>query len=282
MKTVVITGGTDGIGKGLAIHHLKQGDRVIVIGNSAEKAPDIIKGLGDWDGRFTFLQADLSLVSENMRIITELEKITDHIDLLFLCAYKFNQQRRVTKEGLEFMFALHYLSRYILSLNLIPLLAKAEEPIIVNISGAGMNGKVQWNDLQSASKYNAFRVTLQNSHLNDILGSAFSQRNTHIKYVLFNPVFVKTSGLLNGYKNPIIRSIVRILALLFAKSVSQTVSTLVQILAQPSQRSLVVYKQKKEIQLTTGTVAESPKLLEATSDIMAVAVNVKYLEISNK
>ncbi|MFK4271132.1 SDR family NAD(P)-dependent oxidoreductase [Streptomyces milbemycinicus] len=37
MQTVVITGGTDGLGKGLALHYLRQGARVIAVGSTPAK-----------------------------------------------------------------------------------------------------------------------------------------------------------------------------------------------------------------------------------------------------
>ncbi|WP_218002944.1 SDR family NAD(P)-dependent oxidoreductase [Nocardia asiatica] len=37
MKTAVITGGTDGMGKALALTYLRRGDQVVVIGTDASK-----------------------------------------------------------------------------------------------------------------------------------------------------------------------------------------------------------------------------------------------------
>ena len=37
MRTVVITGGTDGLGKGLALHYLRQGARVLAVGSTPAK-----------------------------------------------------------------------------------------------------------------------------------------------------------------------------------------------------------------------------------------------------
>ena len=34
MKTILITGGANGLGKGVAIHCLKKGERVIAVGSS--------------------------------------------------------------------------------------------------------------------------------------------------------------------------------------------------------------------------------------------------------
>ena len=86
MKTFIITGGTSGIGKGVAMHYLKNGERVIVIGSSAVKGEmfyEEAKKAGAQD-RAIYIQADLSLVKENYRVIEEIKNRVTSIDALVL------------------------------------------------------------------------------------------------------------------------------------------------------------------------------------------------------
>ncbi|MFC5103287.1 hypothetical protein [Kibdelosporangium philippinense] len=61
-KTVVISGGTDGMGRATALERIARGDRVIVIGSNPGKA---VEGA-------QFLQADLSSVKEVVRVAGEI------------------------------------------------------------------------------------------------------------------------------------------------------------------------------------------------------------------
>ena len=62
MKTILITGGTSGIGKGLAINYLKNGHRVIVVGSSNAKWEAFYEEAKKLEvqERAIFLKADLS------------------------------------------------------------------------------------------------------------------------------------------------------------------------------------------------------------------------------
>ncbi|MFI7111381.1 hypothetical protein ACIBK9_34070 [Nonomuraea sp. NPDC050227] len=42
MQTVIITGGTDGLGKGPALHHLRQGAHVVALGSTAGKGETLL------------------------------------------------------------------------------------------------------------------------------------------------------------------------------------------------------------------------------------------------
>ncbi|CAL9328632.1 SDR family NAD(P)-dependent oxidoreductase [Streptomyces sp. enrichment culture] len=105
MKTVVITGGTSGIGRDLARTYLDRGERAVVIGtNKTRSEPSAL-----------FLQADLELIDENRRLIDQLPAELDTIDVLILGA-RFQRSRRTeSADGLESNFALSYLSRFLLN-----------------------------------------------------------------------------------------------------------------------------------------------------------------------
>lgn len=152
METILITGGTDGMGKGIAMDFLKKGARVIVVGSSSVKGMNFLneaKQIGA-NERAVFLQADLSLVKENKRIVQEIKDKYPVLDKIVLgtASQKFRESITITEEGFEFVFGLMYLSRYILSYGLKDLLEKSQNPIIINIAAPGMKGNVNWDDIE--------------------------------------------------------------------------------------------------------------------------------------
>ena len=151
MKTVVITGGTDGIGRALALTYLERGDHVVAIGTSPTKgralheAASAMKALD----RFEFLRADLSLVVENRRVLDRITVTYPTVDILVLGARYYRSHRAVTAEGFEANFALFYLSRYLLGHGLAAHLERAAAPVLVDLSGPGGDlSRIRWDDLQ--------------------------------------------------------------------------------------------------------------------------------------
>lgn len=197
MKNILITGGTDGIGKGLALHYASQGNRVFVVGSNPGKGKRFETEASNAHLNITFIQANLSLVSENKRIVKELSGEIDHLDMLILCAASLKAQPKfiTTEEDLEFTFALYYMSRYTLSHKLIPLLEKSTNPVILNIAAPGMKTKLYRDDFQMKNNYNGQDAQFHGSRLNDLLGVSITHDySSKIKYVLFNPMAARTSG----------------------------------------------------------------------------------------
>ena len=73
MKTILITGGASGIGKGLAMHYIKNGARVVVVGSTKPNGERFLRDAeqAGASGRASFIQADLGLVSENRTRMVE-------------------------------------------------------------------------------------------------------------------------------------------------------------------------------------------------------------------
>ncbi|MEV1169650.1 SDR family NAD(P)-dependent oxidoreductase [Nonomuraea sp. NPDC049784] len=179
MKTLVISGGTDGMGRALARTYLERGDTVAVIGRDKSKA---LPGAA-------FIPADLSLISENRQVIEEVNARFPVVDALVLCARFFRTHRFVTAEGVEGTFALDYLSRFLLSYGL------TAPRLIVNVSGPGQpTGRVHWDDLMLERGYNGMAAQFQAGKANDLLGVAFAARHgDRTRYVLIHPGGVSTS-----------------------------------------------------------------------------------------
>ncbi|WP_253667533.1 SDR family NAD(P)-dependent oxidoreductase [Streptoalloteichus tenebrarius] len=194
----MISGGTDGMGRALALTALRRGDTVVVVGRDERKGQVFLDAAASSgaEGRAFFLGADLSLVSENRRVVRRITEGFPVVDALVLCARHFRSTRLVTAEGLENTFALEYLSRFLLSHGLVPSLRRADAPVVVNVAGPGVpKPEIHWDDPGLGGNYHGVTAQLQAGRANDLLGVAFAgeHASSGIRYVLLNPGGVATS-----------------------------------------------------------------------------------------
>ncbi|MFB9275786.1 SDR family NAD(P)-dependent oxidoreductase [Cohnella cellulosilytica] len=278
MRTIVIAGGTDGIGKQLALQFIRNGEHVIVIGRSSKKGEDLrleAAKLGGKD-RFLFLQADLSLVSENIRIVQQVSESVNHIDLLLLCAQsqKYSKAYRETTDGFEQHFALYYLSRFILSYQFRELLRNSAAPLVINVCAPGVKGDIQWGDLQLRNQrpFNSIKAIMHGSRLNNLLGVAFAQsaEDTNIKYVLFNPGAVQTKGATEAFDHKLIKTWVKLMYKIIGLPVQKAVDPVLHFVQSPPEESLTAYKQNKRLNIAQviRNKDQSERLLHLTLELI--------------
>ncbi|SNT62908.1 NAD(P)-dependent dehydrogenase, short-chain alcohol dehydrogenase family [Actinomadura meyerae] len=197
MRTIVITGGTDGIGKGLGLHYLGRGDRVVVVGSDPDKGRRFLEeaaAIGSGE-RAAYIRADLSLVAENRRVVAEIARSHPVVDALVLAARYYRSTRGETAEGIEHNFALFHLSRHLFSHGLADRLEAAERPVILNLAGPGTDlSAMNWDDPQFTRDYRPDRVMAQCGKLSDLGGVAFTAAHpgTRIRYVLAHPGLTAT------------------------------------------------------------------------------------------
>ncbi|MFH8447646.1 SDR family NAD(P)-dependent oxidoreductase [Streptomyces fungicidicus] len=251
---MVITGGTDGLGKGLALHYLRQGARVFAIGSTPAKGSALLAeaaaaGAAD---RVTFLRTDLTSVSATRELVDEIQRSCASVDGLVLCAqrYRLLGARTVTGEGFEHSFALAYLSRFVLSHGLRKALESASRPVIMNIGTPGVPlGRIHWDDPQLTRGYSGFRATLQSFRANDLLGAAFAalHAGTPVRYIGYNPGVVST-GMPNHLPQPL-RTLTKATFAVLATSVPKAVIPMTRLLDEPPAEPFTAYRATRRLSL---------------------------------
>ena len=263
MNTVLVTGGTDGIGKGLALSYLAKGYHVFAVGTSEEKGKALLdETTKSKTGKLTFLKADLSLVEENLRVVKQVSEQTKSLDALVLCAASLKAQPAYieTKDGIEFTFALYYLSRYLLCYQLKPLLEKADSPVIVNVAAPGMKGPVYWDDLQMRQNYDGQKAQFHGSRLNDLLGVQFCETDSShkIRYILFNPMAARTSGAKKMTGNSgFMKFTMNLYYKFYGKNVDELIRMIHENIAGTTRSGLTAYELDKAVDLNMGTFEKS-------------------------
>ena len=155
-KTVLITGGTGGIGRATAVVLASMGARVGITGRDrgrAQRAAAEIASESGARGLDVFV-ADMSSQVEVRRLAAEVLAAYSRIDVLLNNVGGFWSHRHVTADGLEHTFALNHLAPFLLTnLLLDRLIASAPARIITVSSGAQSMGKIDFDDLMGERKY---------------------------------------------------------------------------------------------------------------------------------
>lgn len=269
-RTVVISGGTDGMGRAFALERLARGDRVVAIGSNPAKGDSLVAAAGRRSDRVRFLRADLSSVAETRKVVAEIESGYEAVDALLLFANRTSPKRVQTEEGFERTFALYYLSRYLLSYGLVPLLERSPSPVIVNIAGVGVRkGAVNWDDPHLAQGYSVVRAQLQAGRANDLLGVSFAgQFGGKIGYVLYHPGFTRSGDL--SPLNPVARTVIRTLAVFAARSVSTAIHPIHDFVDFPSAVPLRAIDRNRTLDLSLPTLdpAAADRLSRLTEELL--------------
>ncbi|MEV6067420.1 SDR family NAD(P)-dependent oxidoreductase [Nocardia sp. NPDC052001] len=269
-KTVVISGGTDGMGRAFALSRLSRGDRVIAIGSNPAKGESLIGAASPTAHNLTFLRADLSSTAEVNRVIDRVNETASTVDALLLFANRVLPQRVLTPEGFEHTFALYYLSRYLLAHGLTPLLAHGPSPVIVSIAGVGVTkGGINWSDPNLSGRYTPITAQLQAGRANDLLAVSYAEKSPNpIPFILYHPGFTRSGD--HSTLNPPTRLLLRVLSRLAAQSVSTAIAPLHGLIDNPPEAPLTAIDRGRRIPLDFPTLdpANARRLAELTATML--------------
>lgn len=156
MKNILITGSTDGIGKGTAVQLAKEGHTIYVHGRSEAKVNQTISEIKAQTNNENIkgFVADFSDLDAVSKMVEQINTEVPQIDILINNAGIFKSATTANKEGFDIRMTVNYLAPYLLTNAILPLIKKGEAPRIINLSSAAqatveagvLNGSEQQSD----------------------------------------------------------------------------------------------------------------------------------------
>lgn len=168
-RTVLITGGTGGIGRAAAIGLAKMGARVGITGRDRSRAEQAAAAIADESGGppVDVFVADLSAQAEVRRMADEVLATYPRLDVLVNNVGGFWAHRHVTADGLEHTFALNHLAPFLLTRLLLERLTAGAPARIVTVASAAQSlGEIDFDDLMGERDYSGQRAYNQSKLAN--------------------------------------------------------------------------------------------------------------------
>jgi len=161
VKTALVTGSTDGVGRVVAKRLAQDGIRVLVHGRDHGRGASLVAEIKDAGGAAEFFAADFAALAEVRRLAAAVSKTNDRLDLLINNAGIGSAGPRETSaDGYELRFAVNYLAGFLLTDLLLPLLKKGKPARIVNVSSLGQQA-IDFADVMLTHGYSGSRAYCQ-------------------------------------------------------------------------------------------------------------------------
>jgi retinol dehydrogenase 14 len=196
-RTVLVTGGTGGIGKATAVGLAALGARVAITGRdrrrTEEAAADIRAAGGPEVDVFV---ADMSSQAEVRRLASEVVDGLPRLDVLVNNVGGFWNSRRVTVDGLEHTFALNHLAPFLLTHLLAERLKESAPARVVTVSSDAQRlGRIDFDDLQGERSWSGQRAYNQSKLANIMFTYELARRlsGTGVTANALHPGVVLTS-----------------------------------------------------------------------------------------
>ncbi|MFL6246493.1 MAG: SDR family NAD(P)-dependent oxidoreductase [Thermoanaerobaculia bacterium] len=185
-KTIIITGGSSGIGAAAARILSAQGATVAITGRSPETAR-----LAKEIGADAFL-ADFAKLRDVHALAEQLLAKYPRIDVLANNVGGVIATRQLTEDGHEKTLQVNHLGGFLLTLLLRERLEASNAAVINTSSGAHRMGRIDFDDLENARDYSAWRAYGSAKLMNILHASEINRRFRGVRGVSFHPGVVAT------------------------------------------------------------------------------------------
>ena len=178
-KTVLVTGGTGGIGQATAAGLAGLGARVGIVGRDAGRARAAAERIrtGATGGDVDVFIADVSSQREVQRLAGQVLAAYPRLDVLVNNVGGYWATRHATEDGLERTFAVNHLAPFLLTHLLLDRLRSSAPARVVTVSsGAQAMGRIDFDDLQGERSYSGQRAYNQSKLANVLFTYELARR----------------------------------------------------------------------------------------------------------
>jgi NAD(P)-dependent dehydrogenase (short-subunit alcohol dehydrogenase family) len=236
-KTVVITGGTSGIGEIAAERLAAMGARIVLVARNPSRAQETLERLNRYgpEAGHTVHYADLTRLSEMKRVAADIAKAEPRIDVLINNAGAMFGSRKITEDGLESTFTLNHMSYFVVTEELRERLIASAPARIINTASAAHRwaSRLDLDNMVTGKRFDATKAYGHSKLCNILFTRELARRldGTGVTANCLHPGFVATrfgdeSG---GFLAPLVR-----VAKFFAISPEEGAETLVYLASSPT------------------------------------------------
>ncbi|MGZ5961366.1 MAG: SDR family oxidoreductase [Rhizomicrobium sp.] len=236
-KTVVVTGGTSGIGEVAAFRLAGQGARIVLIARDPKRGDVTLSMLKQANptADHKVHYGDLSSIADMKRVATEVANTEPRIDVLVNNAGAVFLSRQTSVDGLEMTFATNHMNYFVVTNILLDRLkATPGARIVSTASEAHKSGKLDFDDLQSAKSYSTFRVYGTSKLCNILFTRELARRldGTGVTANSLHPGFVGTRFGQNNATNFFMKALTRTI-MTFGISPEEGAKTIIHLASSP-------------------------------------------------
>jgi NAD(P)-dependent dehydrogenase (short-subunit alcohol dehydrogenase family) len=166
-QTVLITGATDGLGRGLATVLAGEGATVLIHGRDESRGRQTLAEIETASGNenLRWLRADFSSLEEVRELAGSVAGSCDRLDVLVNNAgigttLPGEGQRLESRDGYELRFAVNYLAGHLLTRSLLALLGRSGPARVVSVSSAGQ-APIDFADVMLERHYSGVQAYCQ-------------------------------------------------------------------------------------------------------------------------
>ena len=235
-SVILITGGTNGIGKQAAFDLARMGGTIVITARDAAKGARVVAELKTASGndQIDLITGDLSRMADCVAVAKAFKARYSRLDVLLNNAGAIFDTQQKTADGYEQTFALNHLSYFLLARELMDVLKASAPARIVNVaSGAHIGAKLNFDDLMNAQRYSSMRVYGQSKLANIMFSYALARRlaGTGVTTNALHPGFVNTGFGHNG--SALMRTVVGLMQRVMALKPEQGAATMVYLASSP-------------------------------------------------